>query len=300
MNSRILAVTPARNEANQIRKVIESVLRQSLRPWRYYLVSDGSNDGTDEVMAEYADMHDFIRYLRREKPGEELNRVEQVAPGKVGAIEYALSKAEKESWEYLAVLDADVVLPGNFYMRLLEEFSKDSKLGIAGCFLRSVLPDGTIAPGGFMNPDSVGGPVQMFRRACYEDIGGYKSYGHEDCVAVIQAREKGWKVRSFADLVGDHHVPFEGYSPKIKYKLPALYKLGKMDFVMYVPLWFVLVQSGVRMLSRPYMVAGMARFVGYLSGAITRPERIPPQRNWLNRQKMYIETILGKLKRILG
>jgi glycosyltransferase involved in cell wall biosynthesis len=299
VTDRILVVTPARNEAHQIRATIDSVLQQSLRPWRYYLVSDGSSDGTDEIMEEYAEKYAFIRYLRREKPGEESNRVEQVAPGKVGAIENALLEVEKESWGYLAVLDADVVLPDNFYKRLLEEFLRDRKLGIAGCFLRSVLPDGNVAPGGFFNSDSVGGPVQVFRRACYENIGRYKSYGHEDCVAVIQAREKGWKVRSFADLVGDHHVPFEGYSPKIKYKVPALYKLGKMDFVMFVPFWFVLIQSGARMFSRPLVVAGMARLGGYLSAVIIRPDRFPPQKSWIGRQKMYLDTILGKLKRIL-
>ncbi len=295
---RLLVVTPARNEAHQIKGAIESVLSQTLRPWRYYLVSDGSDDGTDEIMRSYANKYDFIYYLRREKPTEEMLRVERVTPGQIGSLNYALDDVGSQAWDYLAVLDADIELPSNWYEKLVHEFNDNPNLGLAGGFLKSILPDGAQAPGGFMNPDAVGGPVQMFRRQCFEQIGGLKTYGHADCVAVIQAREKCWGVRSLPQLVGIHHVPFDGYAPTIRYKVPALYNLGQMDYVMYVPFWFVLIQSTVRCFSRPWLVAGVARFSGYLSAVLTRPERTPPQESWWGRQKMYVETITRKLSRM--
>lgn len=298
MEAKLLIVTPARNEAHQIRGAIESVLSQTLRPWRYYLVSDGSDDGTDEIMRSYAEEYDFIHYLRREKPTEEMLRVERVTPGQIGSLNYALEDVGKHSWDYLAVLDADIELPKNWYEILIHKFNDNPDLGLAGGFLKSILPDGSRAPGGFVNPDAVGGPVQMFRRQCFEQIGGLKTYGHADCVAVIQAREKGWKVRSYPEIVGKHHVPFEGYSPKIRYKVPALYKLGRMDYVMYVPFWFVLIQSTVRCFSRPWLLAGVARFAGYISASVTRPERTAPEKSWVKRQKQYVATITSKLRRM--
>jgi glycosyltransferase involved in cell wall biosynthesis len=299
MPDSVLIVTPARNEAHQIRMVIESVLKQTLQPWRYYLVSDASDDGTDEIMKEYATQYDFIHYIRRDKPREEFDRVESVSPGQIGSVQLAIQEVVGNAWEFLGILDADIELPVNFYQRLMEEFDKDKRLGLAGGFLRSVLPDGSIAPGGFMSPNSVGGPIQTFRRSCYEDIGGLKTFGHADCVAVIQARDKGWKVRSFADIQGDHHVPFEGYSPKFRYKVPALYKLGKMDYIMYVPFWFVLIQSTARMFSRPFVSAGVARFAGYSAAVVSRPARRPAQKNWFKRQRMYMDTVTNKIRRVI-
>jgi len=298
VTERLLVITPARNEAHQIKVTIESVLEQEHRPWRYYLVSDGSDDGTDEIMASYATKHDFIRYLRREKPADELERVEKVTPGKVGAIQQALESVFEGDIAYLGILDADVVLPVNYYKRLLEEFSRNENLGLAGGYLRSVLPNGNIAPGGFMNPEAPGGPAQTFRWKCYQDIGGYKPYGHEDCIALSEARNRGWQVRSFADIMVDHHVPYEGYAPTIHHKVPALYKLGKMDYVMFVPAWFVLLQSTARCFSKPYLFAGIARLTGYLSAIISHPTRMPPQKSWWGRQRSYGRTVASKLRRV--
>jgi len=301
MSERLLLVTPARNEEQMIGRVMDGVIAQTRRPDRYVVVSDGSTDRTDEIMKSYAEQHDFICYLRRENREAELARVETVSPGKIGAFECALQSVADEGFAYFGVLDADVVLPSNYYARIIEEFERDPKLGIAGGYLESVLPDRTIAPGGFKNADAVGGPVQMFRADCYGEIGGYKAFGHDDCIAIMQARESGWRVRSFPDLIAEHWVPFEGYAPTLSSKVPALYYLGKMDYVMHVPLWFVLIQSGARCFSRPYLFAGAGRLFGYLGGVVSRPPRgEPPVKGFWRRQRMYWDTLVGKLRRMLS
>jgi biofilm PGA synthesis N-glycosyltransferase PgaC len=57
-------VTPARNEAQFIESTIQSVVAQTMRPLKWVIVSDGSTDGTDEIVSRYAVAHEWIELLR--------------------------------------------------------------------------------------------------------------------------------------------------------------------------------------------------------------------------------------------
>ena len=56
-------VTPARNEAHSIELTILSVVSQTVLPLRWVIVSDGSTDGTDEIVKKYAAQHAWIKLL---------------------------------------------------------------------------------------------------------------------------------------------------------------------------------------------------------------------------------------------
>ena len=56
-------ITPARNEAAFIEQTIESVVAQTARPAKWVIVSDGSTDGTDEIVGRYATSRIFARKL---------------------------------------------------------------------------------------------------------------------------------------------------------------------------------------------------------------------------------------------
>ena len=85
----------------------------------------------------------------------------------------------------------------NYYEHIISEFETDPQLGIAGGAVytkvgrKLVTCDQTV--------DSVGGAVQLFRRECFEQLGGYMRLecGGIDAAAEIQARMNGWKVRKF-------------------------------------------------------------------------------------------------------
>src|SRR5580765_5990619 len=57
-------ITPARNEAALIEQTIRSVVSQTLKPLKWVIVSDGSTDGTDEIVTRYAATNDWIELLR--------------------------------------------------------------------------------------------------------------------------------------------------------------------------------------------------------------------------------------------
>lgn len=273
--SRYIIITSARNAERTIERTIESVLKQTVPPLRWVIVSDGSDDRTDEMVRAYASRHDGIRFIRREKPPEEFQRIERAAPGKAAALAVAYESCRDLPFDYVANLDADITFAPDYYERVLQALDADERIGIAGGAIRNFFPDGRPAPGGFYKPDFVAGAVQMFRRACYEGIGGYKPFGHEDCVAALEAKAQGWTVKNLLDLVADHHPPWEGYATDIRSKLPTCFYLGQMHYIMREPWWREIPRCIKRGFARPWLIGGCAMGAGYLSAWMRRETRIP-------------------------
>ena len=273
--SRYIIMTAARNAERTMEQTMAAVIRQTVSPLRWVIVSDGSSDRTDELIQAQAARYDWIRFIRRDKPEEELRRVERAAPGKSAALAEAYATCAPLSFDYVANLDADITCPPDYYERVMAVMDEDTTIGIAGGAVRNILPDGRLAPGGFYKPDFVAGAVQVFRRTCYEAIGGYKPYGHEDCVAALEAKAQGWTVKNMLDLVVDHHPPWEGYATDIRSKLPTCLYLGQMHYIMREPLWREIPRCIKRCFARPWILGGCAMGAGYVRAALRRETRIP-------------------------
>jgi hypothetical protein len=293
-------VTAAHNEENNLERLFGCVLEQTVKPLVWVIVSDGSTDRTDEIARRYAEEIPWVRFARREKPEREHRRVEKVAPGKVAAVEMALASLGGVEYEYSANLDADVTFEPSYYEQVLRRFESDRSLGIAGGMIRNVLPDGTEARGGFRNPEAVGGPIQMFRRECYRDIGGYKPYGHEDGVACASARRKGWTVRSFSDIWADHHVPTKGYASTIASKVPSCFHLGQMSYLLRMPLWFSALMALRECCHPPYILAGSSMFAGHCWAMILFKRKVPKEVPFWKNQGAYIGLLMSKARRSIG
>jgi hypothetical protein len=293
-------VTPAHNEEDSLERLFGCVLAQTAKPIAWIIVSDGSTDRTDETARRLAGEIPWIRFMRREKPEQDFRRIEKVAPGKVAAVETALSSLGGMEYDYLAILDADVAVGPSYYEEVLRRFGSDRSLGIAGGMIRHILPDGAPARGGFKNPDAVGGPIQMFRRECYEDIGGYQPYGHEDGQACANARRKGWAVRSFPDIWADHHVPEKGYASTIASMVPTCFYLGKMHYVLRMPLWFDSLMALRECVHKPFVLAGASMFAGHLWAALLLKRKVPKEVPFWRNHGEYVGLILSKARRTLG
>jgi len=293
-------VTAAHNEEDNLDRLFGCVLEQTVKPLVWIIVSDGSTDKTDEIARRYAGETPWMRFVRREKPDQERRRVEKVAPGKVAAVEMALTSLSGVEYEYFANLDADVTFEPSYYEQVLQRFESDRSLGIAGGMIRSILPDGMEARGGFKNPEAVGGPIQMFRRKCYEDIGGYKPYGHEDGLACADARRKGWAVRSFPDIWANQHVPTKGYASTIASKVPTCFYLGKMNYVLRMPLWFGTLMALRESCHKPFVLAGSSMLAGHLWAMILFKRKIPKDVSSWRNHRAYVGLITSKVRRAFG
>lgn len=268
-NGAYVLVTPARNEAAYIGTTIEAVLAQTVRPMRWVIVSDGSVDETDAIVSRYSAEHDFITLVRRAADAS------RNYGSKVRAIWKGIEQLTNTHYQYVGVLDADVSFAPDYYESVLAEFTKDSSLGIAGGITEDTHGHGLrLRPGTVER--FVPGTVQLFRRECYESIGGFRPlrFGGEDTAAIEMARMQGWNVRGFSHLQIQHHrrMGTEGIGI-----VRARFRHGLEDYcVGYHPL-FELAKCLRRLVEPPFVVGSVCRLIGFLFGALTRQPRELPR-----------------------
>lgn len=192
-------ITPAWNEAEFIGLTLESMVIQTVPPVKWVIVSDGSTDGTDEIVQEYADRHAWIELVRMPE------RSERHFAGKVHAFNAGYARVRDLEFDIIGNLDADISFGRDLFEFLLARFAENPLLGVAGTEYRDNGSEGYNY--NFVNIEDVTGHCQLFRRECYEGIGGYVPIkdGGIDSVAVITARMKGWKTRTFLGKTCIHH-----------------------------------------------------------------------------------------------
>jgi len=222
---RYVLITPARNEEAYIRLTIESVISQTVLPERWVIVSDGSTDRTDEIVKEYLNAYPWMELLRIP------DRRERSFAGKVTCFEAGYKKLSQGHVHYdiIGNLDGDISFEPDYMEFLLSKFENIADLGMAGTpFLEngySSIRDS------FEGSKHVAGGCQLFRRQCFEEIGGYvpNKEGGIDWIAVTTARMKGWKTISFKEKVFFHHRKLgTGGTPGII----ALFNYGKKDYYL--------------------------------------------------------------------
>ena len=271
MDNKVLSyilITPARNEAQYIEQTICSVIAQTIRPARWIIVSDGSTDGTDEIVKRYLTEHQWIELVRMPE------RRDRNFAAKVHSFNGGYQKVGESSYEVIGNLDADITFENDYFEFLLRKFSENHGLGVAG----TPFVEGKESYDyRYTSLEHVSGACQLFRRQCFEEIGGYRPIksGGIDWVAVTTARMKGWKTRTFPEKVCCHHRSMGTASSG---KLKAWYNLGRQDYYLGGhPLW-ELFRSFLQMKNKPYVLGGVFLLAGFVLAFIARTERpIDPQ-----------------------
>jgi glycosyltransferase involved in cell wall biosynthesis len=256
-------ITPARNEAQFIELTLQSVAAQTLRPLRWVIVSDGSTDGTDEIVSNYAADHEWIELVRMPE------RAERNFAGKVHAFNAGRARVADLSYEIIGNLDGDVSFSAEHFRHLVGKFAEQPELGVVGAPFRE---GSTQYDYRFTNIENVWGGCQLFRKECYEDIGGYAAIpgGSIDHVAVLSARMKGWKTRTFTESVCLHHRTM---GTAQNGSLKAKFKYGGKDYAVgNHPLW-ELFRTIYQMRERPIVIGGLALASGYLWSMLRRLKR---------------------------
>jgi hypothetical protein len=261
-------ITAARDEARSIERTISSVARQTRLPEAWVVVSDGSTDGTDEI----------ARRLQGGFRGLRLVRIDRSGPADFAAKAHALRRAYAgvvgtPHWS-VGNLDADVVVPPDYFERCTRALEEDDGLGITGGRVVEVV-DGRRRTQK-STTTSVAGAVQVFRRSCWEAVGsGYLPLegGGEDAVAEVLARAAGFTVRCLPELEVLHDgVVLGGRRTTLGARMGrgvTHWRLG------YHPL-FQLAGAVSRVGEPPAVLGSVATLAGYGGAAIRRTRRTPP------------------------
>jgi biofilm PGA synthesis N-glycosyltransferase PgaC len=262
-------VTPARNEAKYIELTIKSVIAQTIPPLKWVIVSDGSTDGTDDIVKKYATEHPWIELIRMPE------RQERNFAGKVHAFNAGYERVKDLRFDALGCVDGDASFEGTYFEFLLQKLAEDPRLGLAGTAFREASSQSYDYR--FVSIEHVTGICQLFRRQCFDEIGGYvpAKGGAIDRIANIAVRMKGWKTRTFPEKTYFHHRQMGTAQQSL---LSARFKDGAKDYAVGShPLW-ELSRALYQMTRKPMIIGGIALFCGYLWSTIKNsPRPVPPE-----------------------
>jgi glycosyltransferase involved in cell wall biosynthesis len=236
------------------------MIQQTVLPLMWIIVSDGSTDGTDALVQKYTEQYGWIELVR----GPE--RKERHFAGKVGAFNAGYERVKNLHFDLIGNVDADISFSPDHFEFLLRKFQEDPSLGVAGTAIHEhskMMYDYDI-----VNIEHVSGPCQLFRRECYEAIGGYRPIksGGVDWTAVTTARMMGWTTRTFAERGYEHH---RRMGTGMNSLLASRYRFGRQDYYLGGhPLW-ELFRGIYQMKNTPYILGGGMILMGYYWSMLT-------------------------------
>jgi poly-beta-1,6-N-acetyl-D-glucosamine synthase len=257
-------ITPAHNEEAFIEKTIESVIHQTIPPVRWVIVDDGSTDRTSEIVKRYLGRYSWMELVQKPQ------RRDRNFAGKVGAFNAGYERVKDLQWEVVGNLDGDISFEPDHFEFLARKFVADATLGVAGTIFKE---DGFSSEiDSFQGLRHVSGQCQLFRRKCWEEIGGYKAHraGGIDWIAVTTARMMGWTTESFREKSFFHHRRLGTAGRGIH---SSMFAYGQKDYYLGGhPIW-ELFRVAYRARKRPYVTGGLALGVGYCWAFICRAPR---------------------------
>lgn len=247
-------ITPARNEEENIERLIRSMTAQTVPPLKWIIVSDGSTDRTDDIVKKYMAEDTWIELVRLpEHSGRHF-------AAKVKSFNAGYAKVKQLGYEIIGNLDADLSFESDYFEYLLSKFEGDGHLGVAGT---PFVENGTHYDYRFTNIEHVSGACQLFRRKCFEEIGGYVPIkgGGIDWVAVTTARMRGWKTRTFTEKTCLHHRKMGTGNTSV---LLTWFRQGKKDYFLGNHYLWEIFRTIYQMTKKPYIIGGSLLFFGYI------------------------------------
>jgi glycosyltransferase involved in cell wall biosynthesis len=257
-------ITPARNESALIGKTIESMIHQTAPPLKWVIVEDGSTDSTADIIQRYLPHYSWMEMVQMPA------RRDRSFAGKVQAFNAGYERVKHLHFDVIGNLDADVSFENDYLVFLLQKFSADSRLGVAGTIFRE---EGYSSDrDSFEGRSHVPGGCQLFRQDCWKQIGGYvpNHAGGIDWMAVTTARMMGWKTESFREKSFFH---YRRLGTSERGVLSSLFSYGEKDYYLGGhPLW-ELFRVAYRLSKQPFLLGGMALGLGYCWAWIRRVPR---------------------------
>jgi len=287
MQDRYILLTAAKNEQAYIAETIRSVVRQKVQPLAWFIMDDGSTDRTASIVERFAADHPFIRLCSVGlREGRNFG-------AQYKALQAGYTLARTMEFDFVGVQDADIAPEQDgYYATIMEEFRRTPRLGITGGDIYEQVNGSWQCRRG-NSADSVAGGVQMFRRECFEQIGGYTPlfYGGSDSLAQLDAQLRGWEVRTRADQRIFHYRPTSTAGGRWR----GFFRWGLEDASFGNHPLFELFKCCRRFLNPPVVFGSAVRFSGYLWWNLSgrRPVIEPEKVAFLRRQQ------LGKLRRHL-
>jgi biofilm PGA synthesis N-glycosyltransferase PgaC len=275
--TKYVVITPVRDEEAYLPLTIESMVKQTIRPLEWIIVDDGSKDGTLRIIDDAAREYPWIRAVRREDRG-----FRKWGAGIIEAFYDGFHALTCTDWAFMAKLDGDLSFDPDYFKGMFQKFDDSPRLGIGGGFLYHIdnghksLEENPIF--------HVRGGAKIYRRECWDAIGGLWVGPGSDTVDEVKANMLGWTTRSFIDLQIQHHR----WTGAAYGRWGGIAKNGKTDYVAgYHPL-FLTAKCIARLWQPPYVIGSLALLYGYVLAYLQKIPRVddPQLIKYLQQQQL--------------
>ncbi len=214
-------VIPAHDEELYIAQTLDSLVSQTVQPSNVVVVDDHSNDRTAKIAMTYVENFDYIDMVHKESDSAHL-------PGSkvIKAFNLGLDGLD-ENYDVIVKLDADLILPTNYFEKILKAFENDPKIGMAGGFAY-IEKNGNWELESLADQDHIRGAFKAYRKKCFQDIGGLRTAMGWDTADELLAQYHGWKIYTDQSLIVKHLKPTgANYNQEARYKQgESFYTLG--------------------------------------------------------------------------
>ncbi len=270
-------ITPARDEEKYIAKTIESMLLQTIRPAEWVIVNDGSTDRTGEIIDEYAAKHPWIRAVHRTNRG-----FRKAGGGVVDTFNDGYRTLTCKDWDFIVKLDGDLSFDPDYFERCFAHFEQDPRLGVGGgvmCYIEDGKKSFEANPA-----FHVRGATKIYKRSCWDAIGGFWPAPGWDTMDEVKASMLGWTTRSFPEL----HLLHHRHTGAADGTWANLVKNGRANYICgYHPI-FMLLKCVRRIKFKPHLLGPAALMYGFVSGYLKRIPQVddPKTIQYLRNQQM--------------
>lgn len=264
---RYVVITPCRDESEYLPITIETMVKQTVKPTLWLIVDDGSTDATPQIVEEAAREHPWIRLHRRVDRG-----ARAVGGGVVEAFNEGLAQIDLNDYDYLCKLDADLGLPEVYFQRLIERMEADPLLGnFSG--KTYINPSGEKWVSERMGDENAIGPTKFYRRACFQDIGGFVKQVCWDGIDGHMCRMNGWKALSLddEDIRVKHYRP-HGSSQKSIWV--GRQRWGRGKYFMGSSFLYMIGVAAYRSVEHPFVIGSLGLLAGYTKAWLSGHERM--------------------------
>jgi biofilm PGA synthesis N-glycosyltransferase PgaC len=261
---RYVVIIPVRDEDAFIGRALESLATQDIPPVECVVVNDGSTDDTGAIAERFAARHAWLHVVHRKDRGHRASGV-----GVMEAFAAGLATLRTAEWDFLVKLDADLSFGPSYFRLCFERFDMDSRLGIGG---GSICVDRNGASVVEYTGDPafhVRGATKIYRRACWDEIGGLVRSTGWDTIDEIMANQLGWKTGTFADITLLQHRVTGGAGSLWR----DYVKNGRANYLTgYHPL-FMLIKCARRLFMGGYVKNAAGLWWGFLVAWVRRMPR---------------------------
>ena len=163
---KILVIVPVFNEEKNIKKCIDSLLKQTIKIEQITIVNDNSNDLTESIIQKSFESNDSINYLKKDdsdqipKPGKKI----------IKAFKYGLLNSIK-NYDLIGKFDGDLILPSDYFEKLVLEFSNNPNLGLASGVI-AINKEKKWIVENMYDKNHVRGGIKLYTKKAFDKIDG--------------------------------------------------------------------------------------------------------------------------------